>query len=221
LTQKSAKKKPRTRSTEILTQYVDKLRQAGIIERSKRGPFVSSIFVIPKKDNTARPKFYLPSIYQLINRKTFPFKSPHYIKIDLKNAFFNIKIHEKSRYITTFWYAGKYWRFKYLPFGLSIAPFFMQLLANYISLQFRQKGMFAWMHLDDLIVAHDDLILLKTVLKDVLNRLDRSGIQINQEKSQLEPTTSIEFLGTVWTKEHITRKTEIDVMINKILRYIS
>jgi hypothetical protein len=97
----------------------------------------------------------------------------------------------------------------------------MQLLANYISLQFRQKGMFAWMHLDDLIVAHDDLILLKTVLKDVLNRLDRSGIQINQEKSQLEPTTSIEFLGTVWTKEHITRKTEIDVMINKILRYIS
>jgi hypothetical protein len=182
LTARSARRKPRTRSREILTQYVDKLRQAGIIESSKRGPFVSSIFVIVKKDNTARliidysnitpflvpPKFYLPSIYQLINRKTFPFKSPHNIKIDLKNAFFNIKIHEKSRYITTFWYAGKYWRFKYLPFGLSIAPFFMQILANYISLQFRQKGMFAWMHLDDLIVAHDDMVLLKVVLKDVL-----------------------------------------------------
>ncbi len=37
----------------------------------------------------------------------------------------------------------------------------------------------------------------------------------------MEPTTSIEFLGTIGTKDHITRKPEIDIIINKILSYIS
>jgi hypothetical protein len=115
LTGKSARKGPHTRSTPVLTEYVDKLRQAGIIERFKRGPFVSSIFVIPKKDNTAclivdysnttpiliPPKFYLPSIYKLISKISFPSSNTQYIKIKLKNAFFNIKIHENSKYVTT------------------------------------------------------------------------------------------------------------------------
>ncbi len=145
-TAKSEPRKHKTKPTPALDDYIKQLTLAGIIEPSKRGPFVASLFIIPKQNNKPRlivdysnltpvlkpPKFYLPSIYQLVKRKQFPFVNPFFIKIDLKNAFYNIAIAEKSRYITTFYYKT-YHRFKYLPFGLSIAPFFMQLVTNYIS----------------------------------------------------------------------------------------
>ena len=152
-TAKSVPRKQKTKPTAALDDYIKQLSLAGIIEPSKRGPFVASLFIIPKQNNEPRlivdysnltqvlkpPKFYLPSIYQLLKRKQFPFVNPFFIKIDLKNAIYNIAIAEQSRYITTFYYK-KYYRFKYLPFGLSIAPFFMQLVTNYISKYFTQHG---------------------------------------------------------------------------------
>ena len=124
-TANSVPRKPKTRSTPTLTNYLNNLKKAGIIEPSIRGPFVASLFINPKQDGQARlivdysnltpvlkpPKFYLPSIYQLLHRKHFPFSNSFFVKIDLKNAFYNIAIHPKSRYLTTFWYEGKYYRF--------------------------------------------------------------------------------------------------------------
>ena len=234
-TAKSVPRKPKTRSTPTLDCYLAELKQAGIIEPSRRGPFVASLFIIPKQDGKARlivdysnitpilrpPKFYLPSIYQLLHKKHFPFSNPFYIKIDLKNAFYNIAIHEKSRYITTFWYAGKYYRFKYLPFGLSIAPFFCQILTNYITKYFSDRKVFSWVHLDDLIAVSDDQNLLKEILNEVLMKLQKSNILINKKKSSLTPKHSIEFLGANWAKEGITRVTKVDYQIIEIINFIS
>ena len=183
-TAQSVPRKPKTRSPPTLDCYLANLKKAGIIEPSKRGPFVASLFVIPKQDGKARLivdysnitsilrplKFYLPSIYQLLHKKHCPFSNPFYIKIDLKNAFYNIAIHEKSRYITTFWYARKYYRFKYLPFGISIAPFFCHILTNYITKYFSDRKVLNWVHLDDLIAVSDDQHLLKEILNEVLQR---------------------------------------------------
>jgi hypothetical protein len=100
-TAKSVPRKPKTRPTAALDDYIEQLSLAGIIEPSKRGPFVASLFIIPKQNNEPRlivdysnltpvlkpPKFYLPSIYQLLKRKNFPFVDPFFIKIDLKMPF--------------------------------------------------------------------------------------------------------------------------------------
>ena len=181
-TANSVPRKPKTKSTPTLTNYLNNLKKAGIIEPSKRDPFVASLFIIPKQDGQARlivdysnltpilrpPKFYLPSIYQLLHRKHIPFKNTFFVKIDLKNAFYNIAIHKKSRYLTTFWYEGRYYRFKYLPFGISIAPFFMHMMSNYIVKHFTDKGLFSWVHLDDLIAISDDPTLLKSILNEII-----------------------------------------------------
>jgi hypothetical protein len=98
----------------------------------------------PRKHKT-KPTPALDDYIKQLKRKQFPFVNPFFIKIDLNNAFYNIAIAEKSRYITTFYYKT-YYRFKYLPFGLSIAPFFMQLVTNYISKYFVQNGCFIWVH---------------------------------------------------------------------------
>ena len=98
------------------------------------------------------------------------------ILLDLRNALLNIAIHKSSRYITTFFHDKRYWRFKYLPFGFSIVPFFMQLVGNYIAKAFVEKGCFAWIHLDDLISSHNDANFLKQVLDSVMDRLIQSSI---------------------------------------------
>jgi hypothetical protein len=233
-TAKSVPRKPKTKPTPALDNYINQLTLAGIIEPSKRGPFVASLFIIPKQNNEPRlivdysnltpvlkpPKFYLPSIYQLRKRKQFPFINPFFIKIDLKNAFYNIAIAEKSRYITTFYYKT-YYRFKYLPFGLSIAPFFMQLVTNYISKYFVENGCFSWVHLDDLIAISDDEFLLITVLRTVLEKLKKSNFLINEKKSSLIPSKQIEFLGALWSKKQIERLPKVDLQINNILQFIT
>ena len=96
----SARRKPHTRPTAILDEYVKSLLEAKVIEPSQRGPFVASLFAIPKTNGEARlivdysnitpllspPKYYLPSIYQIVSRKHFPFRDPFFVKIDLRNA---------------------------------------------------------------------------------------------------------------------------------------
>ena len=61
-------------------------------------------------------KYYLPSIYQVIQRQRFPFVKPFFIKFDLKNAFYN------------------------LPFGLSLSPYAQQIMSVPIAAMFRHFG---------------------------------------------------------------------------------
>jgi hypothetical protein len=86
-----------------MTEYIRRLRKAGVIELSKRGLFVANFFVLPKKNGEAR--LVTDYSYQ-VQRQRIPFTSPYYIKLDLRNTFFNIPIHFKSRHITTFNYGG-------------------------------------------------------------------------------------------------------------------
>ena len=145
---------------------------------------------------------------------------PWYIKIDLKNAFYNILIHSKSRYLTTFEYRGFYYNFKYLPFGLSISPFFMQMIANYIADEFRKFGIYSWIHVDDLIGGHCDKYLLTFITEYITFKLMKCGIRINNEKSQLIPTPQIEFLGSLWTQTNVRRLKTVSKTMQLILHQI-
>jgi hypothetical protein len=120
-----------------MTEYIRRLLKAGVVELSKRGPFVANCFILPKKNGETRlvvdysnitpvlgpPKYYLPALYQVVQRQVFPCKKPYNTKLDLKNAFFNIPIHPKSRHITTFNNGGIFYRLTKMQIGLSLAHF--------------------------------------------------------------------------------------------------
>lgn len=71
----------------------------------------------------------------------------------------------------------------------------MQMFANYIAEKFREFGIFAWIHVDDLLAAHK--IFLYAITSFITFLLMKSGIRVNTEKSQLEPAKQIEFLGSL------------------------
>lgn len=60
------------------------------------------------------PKFALKSVYQVVNEHCWS-KHLWYTKLDLKQAFFNINLHPKSRFVTTFRYEGKFFEFVRMP----------------------------------------------------------------------------------------------------------
>ena len=64
-----------------------------------------------------------------------------------------------------------------MPFGLSLAPFNMQVMANYIAAAFRRYGIYAWIHIDDIIAAHNDHALIKRATFEIVKKLERSKIK--------------------------------------------
>ena len=104
-----------------LDATIKAMLEASIIKETTAGPFESKIFLVEKSNGKMRPvidlhhlvrhsripRFYLPSIFQVIRQK--PWKSNlFFIKFDFKNAFFNINLHPKSMHIFNFFYDGKF-----------------------------------------------------------------------------------------------------------------
>lgn len=116
-------------------------------------------------DHLKCPKFYLPSVFQLIQRKDF--KDMFLVKIDLKDAFFHLNVHKDSRYVTTFKHLNKYYRYCFLPFSMSVSPFYMQIFCNCITNRFVREGCLAWSHIDDILVGHTDSVILQDLLDHV------------------------------------------------------
>lgn len=195
---------------EIASRIVSALATAGIITPTSRSPYVAAVFLVPKSPTESRlivdfskltpylpcPKFYLPSVFQLLDFLNF--EDCYLCKLDLKDAFFHIGIHPDSQYVTTFRFNGKYFRFTCLPFGLSVSPYHMQMLANCISDRFRQLGLLAWGHIDDFVVAHLDYDFVKQAFRQVLQELIECGVLINWRKTIAEPTRDLTVLGAVF-----------------------
>jgi hypothetical protein len=87
-------------------KIIESLSSAGLIIPTKRCQYKAKFFTVPKPGKKVRPvfdysllnphiqppKFLLPNLFQLVNRDTWP-KNKYYVKLDIKQCFFNIPIH--------------------------------------------------------------------------------------------------------------------------------
>lgn len=216
--------------TEQKTFVLNQLLNNKIITKASRCSFCSDFFLLESKGKVRPifnysqitkslnpPKFYLPSLYQVIDRKKWA-PNLYYVKIDFKQAFFNINISKNSSYITTFIYNKKYYKFNVLPFGIATAPFACQMLLNQITKYIKKSTEYVWGHIDDIIMAHKDKNCLTKILKALLLKLKRAGWEINLKKSVLVPTKSLTFLGATWSSKGVKRNDDIsETLLNVIL----
>lgn len=117
--------------------------------------------------------------------------------IDLKDAYFLIKIHKESRKYLRFFFEGKIFEFKVLPFGLSTAPYVFSKICKPIAKLLRSAGFLSTVYLDDwLLFGYFRSECLTNI--DLTKRLLVSlGFIINEEKSVLSPSTRCKFLGMI------------------------
>ena len=168
--------------------------------------YYSRLFLVPKPDGSFRPIIDLKKLNQFIIVPSFKMETLFSIiaalqpnewitKIDLKDAYHHILVHVNIRKYFRFVVAGTVYQFRVLPFGLSTAPReFTKTLAPVVHL-LRSQGIQVHAYLDDWIIraSSKELSLLHT--QQVLQLLQSLGWTINWDKSMLQPSRILDFLG--------------------------
>ena len=170
--------------------------------------FYSRMFLVPKSSGGWRPVIDLSPFNKAVQTTKFRMETPRtvleallpgdwFVAIDLKDAYFQIPMHQSSRKFLRFVWQGQVYQFRALCFGLSTAPQVFTRLMAPISILAHKKGFRVHRYLDDwLIAAPSQTQVLEA--RDWILRICRTlGLLVNMEKSELTPTQAIKYLGMV------------------------
>ena len=114
--------------------------------------------------------------------------------VDQKDTYFQIPIHHSSRRLLRFVTDGTVHQLKVLCFGLSTTPqVFMRVFAT-VSAWAHSRRVRLLRYLDDWLVLASET-RAKQHVRELLSLCHSLGIVINEEKSDLNPSQSVEYLG--------------------------
>lgn len=186
-----------------IDKELDEMLQHDIIEPSTSA-WSSPVVLVRKPDNTYRfcvdyrrlnaltkkDAYPIPYVNQILNQ----LRDARYLSsIDIKSAYWQIKIAEESREKTAFTIPGRgLFQFKRMPFGLTNAPATWQRLIDQILGPKLEPSVFVF--LDDIIIVTSTFPEHVKVLSEVFERLISAGLTINKEKTQL-CRSELKYLG--------------------------
>ena len=117
--------------------------------------------------------------------------------IDLKEAYLQVPVHPDSRRFLRFVAQGRVYQFSALCFGLSTAPQVFSRVMAPVSAILHSWGIRMRRYLDDWLVQSSSRESLLHDLRVVLDLCHELGIVVNPEKSRLEPSQVLQYLGVV------------------------
>lgn len=169
--------------------------------------FYSSQFTVPKRDSDRhRQVSNLKQLNQFIPPVHFKMETLSDLKdvlrqndwlttVDIQDAFFHIPLAQDQMDFYRFHWEGAHFRFRAMPFGLSLAPRTFTKVLRPVVGYLRSKGVRCLIYLDDILImalSREESIQHTQLVVDILHRL---GFSVNFPKSQLTPATQADFLG--------------------------
>ncbi len=122
-------------------------------------------------------------------------KGAYLAKIDLSDAFLHVRVREEDQRLLGFCWEGKFYKYKYMPWGLSTAPGLFQEATAAVAAHLRKQGLQVIVYLDDFLLVAPDLATATAQLARLYAELHSLGLTINMKKSSVVPTQQIKFLG--------------------------
>lgn len=194
----------------ILQMEINKLLDKKVLVPSKyeQGEILSPVFLRGKPDgshrlilNLKKPNehieklhFKMETIYTVLSMIT---PSCFMASVDLKDAYYSIKIKEEHQKFLKFKFKDKFYKFTALPNGLSTGPRkFTKLLKPPLAF-LRKEGHISCAYIDDLLNIGDSYNDCLSNVIDTVLIFDTLGFVIHPKKSHLIPTQTIVFLGFV------------------------
>lgn len=187
-------------------RVISPLGPASALPLSHWPQVICPIFPVPKKNNEVRPVFDARALNNFLVKEHFQMESiadlPHLlrqndwmVKVDIKDAFQHIAIREDHQKYLGFIWEEQVYMFLTMPFGLSSAPRVFTKMMKPIVAACRSNGMRLIIYMDDLLLMAETEELCKSQLHWMLDLMNRLGLMVNWEKSELAPTRTIGFLG--------------------------
>ncbi|KAM9957090.1 hypothetical protein ACTFIR_003827 [Dictyostelium discoideum] len=203
---------PEGPKSDCITKEVQDLLLDDAIEqvlpnRYSKRVFYSNVFTVPKPGtNLHRPVLDLKRLNTYINNQSFKMegiknlpsmvKQGYYmVKLDIKKAYLHVFVDPQYRDLFRFVWKGSHYRWKTMPFGLSTAPRIFTMLLRPVLRMLRDINVSIIAYLDDLLIVGSTKEECLSNLKKTMDLLVKLGFKLNLEKSVLEPTQSITFLG--------------------------
>ncbi|KAN0030092.1 hypothetical protein ACTFIV_011315 [Dictyostelium citrinum] len=194
-------------SKEVQDLLVDDAIEQVLPTQYSKLVFYSNIFTVPKPGtNLLRPVLDLKRLNTFIANQSFKMegiknipsmvKQGYYmVKLDINKAYLHVLVDPQYRDLFRFVWNGVHYRWKTMPFGLSTAPRIFTMLLRPVLRMLRELNVSVIAYLDDLLIVGSTKEECLSNLNKTMELLLELGFKLNLEKSVLEPTQSITFLG--------------------------
>lgn len=196
---------------ETLKNYIDDNLKSGFI-RPSESPAAAPILFVKKKDGslrlcvdyrglnriTIKNRYPLPLIHELLNRLS---SARYFSKIDLRNAYHQIRIAEGDEWKTAFRTRYGLYEYQVMPFGLTNAPASFQALVN--TTFHDMVDQFVIVYLDDILIFSNTREEHEEHVRRVLQRLREAKLYAKPSKCEFYKDHT-EFLGYLVSIEGIS-----------------
>ncbi|KAL1957433.1 hypothetical protein VTO42DRAFT_6001 [Malbranchea cinnamomea] len=146
---------------------------------------------------TKKDCYPLPLIDETLQRVS---QAKIFTKIDIRQAFYRIRIHPNSEDLTTFRTRYGTYKYKVVPFGLTDGPAVFQRYMNDLFLDSLDN--FVTVYLDDILIHSQNEIEHQAHVKYVLKKLGEASLQADIKKSEFHVTRT-KYLGFIVGTEGI------------------
>lgn len=172
----------------------------------EEGDFISNIFSRPKPDSSVRIILDLTKLNDEVLKLHFKMTSlqtaidmlrPNAFmgSVDLKDAYYSVKVNEDHQKLLKFIWGNKIFKFKGMPNGLTSAPRTFTKLLTPVFAHLREQGHECFGYIDDSFVIADSFAEASHSCHQLAHTLDSLGFVIHREKSVLKPSQTLVFLG--------------------------
>ena len=192
----------------ILDGEVNKLCMKGVIQKTlhSQGEFISNIFLRPKPNGSYRLILDLTQLNLQVQYEHFKMFSLNtaidlitpgawMASVDLKDAYYTIPVRQADRKYLRFVWRDLLYEFTSLPNGLAACPRIFTRLLKPIFAYLSKLGFVLFPYIDDSFIIADTKQKCDRAARTLSSIFIRCGFTLNLEKSFLEPSTKIIFLG--------------------------
>ena len=117
------------------------------------------------------------------------------LTLDLKDAYFHIKVFKKHRKYLRFCFQNQVYQFRALCFGPTVSPRVFTKVVAVVTAHLHRQNIRLASYLDDWLAVNQLRRMLLQNRDVILNLLFHLGFIVNKDKSNLVPTQKLTYIG--------------------------